>query len=161
MYQEITQLRALTSRPFGVNLFLPQPELADPATIEVYRHQLAGEAAWYETPLGDCDLGQDDNWDAKLAILLDDPVPLVSFTFGCPTAEVIDSFHRVGTRTAVTVTTPRRPAPPRRRAPTRSASRASRPAATRAPTATTPNGTAPASACSPSSPWSARRCTCR
>ncbi len=55
---------------------------------------------------GDCDLGQDDNWDAKLAILLDDPVPLVSFTFGCPTAEVIDSFHRVGTRTAVTVTTP-------------------------------------------------------
>lgn len=106
MYQEITQLRALTSRPFGVNLFLPQPELADPATIEVYRHQLAGEAAWYETPLGDCDLGQDDNWDAKLAILLDDPVPLVSFTFGCPTAEVIDSFHRVGTRTAVTVTTP-------------------------------------------------------
>ncbi len=40
MYQEIKQLRGLTSRPFGVNLFLPQPETADPAAVDVYAHQL-------------------------------------------------------------------------------------------------------------------------
>ncbi|MCX4848101.1 nitronate monooxygenase [Streptomyces sp. NBC_00893] len=106
MYNEIKQLRGLTGRPFGVNLFMPQPALADPSAVEVYRHQLAGEAAWYETPLGDPDTGGDDNYDAKLAVLLDDPVPAVSFTFGCPTRDTLDAFAGVGTYTVVTVTTP-------------------------------------------------------
>ncbi|MEU4497411.1 nitronate monooxygenase [Streptomyces sp. NBC_00210] len=106
MYQEVKQVRGLTSQPFGVNLFMPQPSTADPAAVEVYRHQLAGEAAWYETPLGDPDSGRDDGYEAKLAILLDDPVPLVSFTFGCPTRDVLDSFAKAGTFTVVTVTSP-------------------------------------------------------
>ncbi|MGW1841705.1 nitronate monooxygenase [Streptomyces sp. NPDC001966] len=106
MYNEIKQLRGLTGQPFGVNVFMPQPALADPSAVEVYRHQLAGEAAWYETPLGDPDSGGDDNYDAKLAILLEDPVPVVSFTFGCPTRDTLDAFAGVGTYTVVTVTTP-------------------------------------------------------
>ncbi|MFK4222645.1 nitronate monooxygenase [Streptomyces sp. NPDC019890] len=106
MYQEVKQVRGLTSQPFGVNLFMPQPGTADPAAVEVYRHQLAGEAAWYETPLGDPDSGRDDGYEAKLAILLDDPVPVVSFTFGCPTRDVLDSFAKAGTFTVVTVTSP-------------------------------------------------------
>ncbi|MEJ8634940.1 nitronate monooxygenase [Streptomyces sp. NPDC006475] len=104
MYQQIKQIRGLTSRPFGVNLFMPQPGATDPAAVEVYRHQLAGEAAWYETPLGDPDSGLDDGYEAKLAILLDDPVPVVSFTFGCPKREVLQSFAKAGTFTVVTVT---------------------------------------------------------
>ncbi|MFD4760224.1 nitronate monooxygenase [Streptomyces sp. NPDC058439] len=106
MYHEIKQLRGLTGQPFGVNLFMPQPALADPSAVEVYRHQLAGEAVWYETPLGDPDSGGDDNYDAKLAILLEDPVPVVSFTFGCPARDTLDAFAGVGTYTVVTVTTP-------------------------------------------------------
>ncbi|MFH8517914.1 nitronate monooxygenase [Streptomyces gelaticus] len=106
MYNEIKQLRGLTGQPFGVNLFMPQPALTDPSAVEVYRHQLAGEAAWYETPLGDPDSGGDDNYDAKLAVLLEDPVPAVSFTFGCPTRDTLDAFAGVGTYTVVTVTTP-------------------------------------------------------
>ncbi|MEV0227702.1 nitronate monooxygenase [Streptomyces sp. NPDC050704] len=105
MYQEIKQLRGATSRPFGVNLFMPQPEYADPAAVEVYANQLAGEAAWYETELGDRDSGRDDGYDAKLAVLLDNPVPVVSFHFGCPTREVLDSLSRAGTLTLVTATT--------------------------------------------------------
>ncbi|MFG2627684.1 nitronate monooxygenase [Streptomyces sp. NPDC048473] len=107
MYNEIKQVRGLTGQPFGVNLFMPQPGLADPSAVEVYRHQLAGEAAWYETPLDDPDSsGGDDGYEAKLAILLDDPVPAVSFTFGCPTRDTLDAFAGVGTYTVVTVTTP-------------------------------------------------------
>ncbi|MDT3724416.1 nitronate monooxygenase [Streptomyces sp. DSM 41972] len=105
MYQDIKQLRGLTSRPFGVNLFLPQPETADPAAVDVYAHQLTGEASWYETELGDPDSGRDDGYDAKLAVLLDNPVPVVSFHFGVPAREVIDALHRVGTLTLVTATT--------------------------------------------------------
>ncbi len=104
MYQEIKQLRALTGQPFGVNLFMPHPPLADLSAVEVYRHQLAGEAAWYETPLGDPDAGGDDGYEAKVAILLEDPVPVVSFTFGCPGREVLDAFAAAGTFTVVTVT---------------------------------------------------------
>ncbi|KUM80351.1 nitronate monooxygenase [Streptomyces curacoi] len=106
MYQEIKQLRGLTGRPFGVNLFMPQPEYADAAAVDVYAHQLAGEAAWYETELGDPDSGRDDGYDAKLAVLLDNPVPVASFHFGVPSGEVLESLRRAGTFTLVTATTP-------------------------------------------------------
>ncbi|MFI7293226.1 nitronate monooxygenase [Streptomyces sp. NPDC050121] len=120
VYQEIKQLRSLTARPFGVNLFMPQPEYpgastgstgaavaAPPAAgaVEVYAHQLAGEAAWYETELGDPDSGRDDGYDAKLAVLLDNPVPVVSFHFGVPGPEVLQALRRAGTFTLVTATT--------------------------------------------------------
>ncbi|MEU3350025.1 nitronate monooxygenase [Streptomyces sp. NPDC037389] len=104
MYEEIKQLRARTSRPFGVNLFMPQPPAADPAAIEVYAEQLAGESTWYRTPLGEADQGSDDGYEAKLAVLLDDPVPVVSFTFGCPDRTAVDALARAGTVTVVTVT---------------------------------------------------------
>ncbi|MFI0511640.1 nitronate monooxygenase [Streptomyces canus] len=106
MYQEIKQLRGLTGRPFGVNLFMPQPEYADPAAVEVYAHQLAGEAGWYGTELGDRDSGRDDGYDAKLAVLLDNPVPVVSFHFGVPSGDALESLRRAGTFTLVTATTP-------------------------------------------------------
>ncbi|MFI1184129.1 nitronate monooxygenase [Streptomyces sp. NPDC020799] len=105
MYEEIKQLRACTAAPFGVNLFMPQPPAADPAAVEVYAEQLAGEATWYETPLGDWCQGSDDAYEAKFAILLDDPVPLVSFTFGCPSAAALEALAKAGTVTVVTVTT--------------------------------------------------------
>ncbi|AXK33678.1 nitronate monooxygenase [Streptomyces armeniacus] len=104
MYEEIKQTRRLTDRPFGVNLFMPQPDNADPAALEVYREQLAGEVAWYETALGDPDQGTDDAYEGKLAILADDPVPVVSFTFGCPQRRVFDKLAKAGTFTVVTVT---------------------------------------------------------
>ncbi|MEV7448304.1 nitronate monooxygenase [Streptomyces nigra] len=121
MYQEIKQLRSLTQRPFGVNLFMPQPEHpgastgstgaagaapSNAAAVDVYAHQLAGEAAWYETELGDRDSGRDDGYDAKLAVLLDNPVPVVSFHFGVPGADVLESLRRAGTFTLATATTP-------------------------------------------------------
>lgn len=108
MYQEIKRVRGLTGRPFGVNLFLPQPELAGPAAVEVYREQLAAEAAWYGAGLGEVDPygGSDDGYEAKLAVLREDPVPVVSFHFGCPSRAVLASLAAVGTYTVVTVTTP-------------------------------------------------------
>ncbi|MFF5424602.1 MULTISPECIES: nitronate monooxygenase [unclassified Streptomyces] len=105
LYQEIKRVRALTSRPFGVNVFMPQTgRPGDPAAVGLYRHQLAGEATWYDTALGDADDSGDDFYDAKLAILLEDPVPVVSFTFGCPAPETLQAFARAGTYTVVTVT---------------------------------------------------------
>ncbi|MFC5856905.1 nitronate monooxygenase [Streptomyces chlorus] len=106
MYQEIKQLRGLTGLAFGVNVFMPQPETPDPAAVGVYAHQLAGEAPWYATELGDPDCGRDDGYDAKLAVLLDNPVPVVSFHFGVPSRDVLDALRRAGTFTLATATTP-------------------------------------------------------
>ncbi|WP_433889266.1 nitronate monooxygenase [Streptomyces sp. CA-111067] len=106
MYEEIRQLRDQSPHPFGVNLFMPQPATADPSALAVYAEQLAGESAWYATELGDPDSGTDDAYDAKVSILLEDPVPIVSFTFGCPERSVFDAFARAGTYTVVTVTSP-------------------------------------------------------
>ncbi|MEU5362514.1 nitronate monooxygenase [Streptomyces sp. NPDC005925] len=106
MYQEIKQLRGLTDRPFGVNVFMPQPETPDRAAVDLYARRLIAEADWYETELGDPDSGRDDGFDAKLTVLLENPVPVVSFHFGCPARDVVDALRRVGTRTLVTATTP-------------------------------------------------------
>ncbi|MFF7363171.1 nitronate monooxygenase [Streptomyces sp. NPDC008125] len=108
MRQEIEQVRAATAGPFGVNLFMPQPPPADPGAVAAYRDRLAAEADTYGTPLGDPDPdGGDgsDGYDAKVAALLAEPVPVVSFTFGCPTRDTLDAFARAGTYTIVTVTT--------------------------------------------------------
>ena len=104
MYEEIKQVRSLTANPFGMNLFMPQLITADPAAVEVYAEQLAGEATWYDTPLGDPDSGNDDAYEAKISVLLDNPVPVVSFTFGCPDRDTLDALARAGTYTVVTVT---------------------------------------------------------
>ncbi|NUS14109.1 MAG: nitronate monooxygenase [Streptomyces sp.] len=104
MYEEVRQLRDQSTQPFGVNLFMPQPQATDPSAVAVYAEQLAGEEAWYGAPLGDPDAGTDDAYEAKVAILLEDPVPVVSFTFGCPAPKVLDAFRKAGTFTVVTAT---------------------------------------------------------
>ncbi|GAA2715089.1 MULTISPECIES: nitronate monooxygenase [Streptomyces] len=102
--EEIRQVRALTSRPFGVNLFLPQPPAADPGAVAAYARRIAPEAAAYGVALGDAHQATDDGYDAKFAALLDDPVAVVSFTFGCPSRTAVDALAAVGTATVVTVT---------------------------------------------------------
>ena len=89
---------------FGVNLFVPQP-VAEPDRIAAYRRELAEtEAERYGVALPDPDLDDTDHWQAKLALLLDDPVPVVSFTFGLPDAETVARFKDQGTYTVATVT---------------------------------------------------------
>lgn len=109
MRGEIAELRVLTGRPFGVNLFVPGAT-APAALAEVpgYRDALAPVAARLGAALGEVPAhGIDDDWDAKVAALLAEPVAVVSFTFGCPDPEVLAAFRAAGTATAVTVTTPR------------------------------------------------------
>ncbi len=105
MQEEVRRLRGMTARAFGVNLFVPQTGAGDPAAVRAYRDRLAPEATRYGAEPGDPDKGADDAYDAKLAVLLEDPVPLVSFTFGCPTAEVVGRLRQAGSLTVVTATT--------------------------------------------------------
>jgi nitronate monooxygenase len=100
MTAEIAAVRAATGEPFGVNVFVPGAPCADPAKLRRYLDSLsadgtAGDASW-----------DDDHFDAKLAALLAGPPPAVSFTFGCPSPEVVTALQHEGATVIITVTSP-------------------------------------------------------
>ena len=101
---EIGQLRRLTGRPFGINLFVPGPPRADPDALKTYASTLIREADRYGVELGE-PVHDDDGWDEKLALVAEEQVPVVSTTFGCPDAATVDGVHDAGCALWVTVTT--------------------------------------------------------
>jgi nitronate monooxygenase len=101
---QIRQVRELTARPLGVNLFVPGGAADDGAVTE-YAALLAAEARQAGVELGEPRF-DDDDWDAKLALLTADPMPVTSFTFGCPSPAVIKALQSAGSEVWATVTTP-------------------------------------------------------
>ena len=107
----IAPLRA-TGSDFGVNLFVPRTAPLDAqqsGALARYRTELVETATRYEAEVPTVVLAQDDPrvqdfWAEKLALLLAEPVPVVSFTFGLAPAHVVDQLHRVGTRVLASVT---------------------------------------------------------
>lgn len=104
MREEIGDLRRLTERPFGINLFVPGPALADRGAVEAYASTLKGEAERYGVELGE-PVHDDDGWDEKLALIAEERVPVVSVTFGLPSGDAIEALHGAGCALWVTVTT--------------------------------------------------------
>jgi nitronate monooxygenase len=100
---EIRQLRQLTSAPFGVNLFVPGNAGMPGHQLDVYLERLQVEAHRYGVEVGEATY-DDDEWGPKLTVLHREQVPVISFTFGCPPAEVIASLHDTGAEIWVTVT---------------------------------------------------------
>ena len=99
----IERTRALTSRPFGVNLFVPGGP-GQAARVEAYAHRLAGEAERAGVRLGE-PRWDDDDWAAKIDLLADSPVAVASVAFGCPSAEDMVGLKRSAGEVWVTVTT--------------------------------------------------------
>jgi nitronate monooxygenase len=94
--REIDEVRSATARPFGVNLFVPGPDDADPRAVAAYAVRIGADPAdarW-----------SDDDWGAKLELVLGEAPAVVSFTFGCPPREVVDALHARGIRAWCTVT---------------------------------------------------------
>jgi nitronate monooxygenase len=102
MRDEIRGLRGLTAAPFGVNVFVPGSPDVDERALHAYVERLR---ARYGTEVGEPRFG-DDDWDAKLRALAEEKPAVVSFTFGCPSREVISSLKAAGSEVWVTVTGP-------------------------------------------------------
>jgi nitronate monooxygenase len=103
--EEIREVRKRTAAPFGVNVFVPGTADVDDGALRGYVERLRPEASRYGADVGE-PRSDDDGWKAKLAVLHDERVPVVSFTFGCPPAEAIASLRRLGSEVWVTVTEP-------------------------------------------------------
>jgi nitronate monooxygenase len=102
--ERLARTRTLTDAPIGVNLFVPGSS-APPQAVDAYAARVADEARQAGVELGAARF-DDDDWAAKLDLLLATPVAVVSFVFGCPEPEVINRFHDVGSEVWVTVTGP-------------------------------------------------------
>jgi nitronate monooxygenase len=91
------EIQAMRGRVFGVNLFVPGRAEVDTDAVEAYVASLgpgAGEPRF-----------DDDGWRAKLDVLRDsEPVPVVSFTFGCPPLCEVRALQAHGSEVWVTAT---------------------------------------------------------
>jgi nitronate monooxygenase len=97
---EVAELRGLTDGPFGLNLFAPAGSPADAAEVAGYAARIAHEGELGE-PRYD-----DDRFEAKLALAAGLAVPVVSTTFGAPSAAQVEALHGAGCAVWFTVTTP-------------------------------------------------------
>jgi nitronate monooxygenase len=101
--EDIAALRALTTRPFGVNLFYAVRDTVDDAAISRYRESLRVEEERYGVSSGEA-RWTDDGWAEKLRLMQELRPAVVSFTFGCPEREVVDSLRERDIAVWATVT---------------------------------------------------------
>jgi nitronate monooxygenase len=101
----IEATRRLTARSYGVNVFVAG---SGPAEVSAYRGYLDRLAEWGGQR--GAELGEprydDDDFEAKIELLTSDPVAVVSFTFGCPPATVLERLRSAGSEVWITVTSP-------------------------------------------------------
>ncbi len=106
--KNIREIKKLTTQPFAVNLFTPSyfdkkinqnkfPKIA--AIIQNYQKQL-GINQEIIFP------GYVNNFKAQIAVIIEEKIPIFSFTFGIPETEIIQQFKKnkikiIGTATTV------------------------------------------------------------
>ncbi|MFK0248726.1 nitronate monooxygenase [Amycolatopsis azurea] len=103
LQDRIAKTAELTSEPFGVNLFVPGG--AGEADLGGHVERWRAEAERYGVEPGEPSW-DDDAYAAKLEVVLERKVPVVSFTFGTPSPVDVERLHANGSKVAVTVTTP-------------------------------------------------------
>jgi nitronate monooxygenase len=103
----VAEVRSLTGRPFAVNLFVPEPfdpSLYDPREVNAplarYREELG-----IEVPEEVGDFVQP--FEDQLAVVLEEKVPVFSFTFGVPEEAQISALKKAGIVLVGTATTVR------------------------------------------------------
>lgn len=102
---ELEKVRA-EGIPFGINLFAPNPLPVDPDSYRTYAAIVQKDADQFGLTLPVEPIEDTDTFDEKIALLLEHPVPMVSFTFGIPSRDVIAALRRADTVVVQTVTTP-------------------------------------------------------
>ncbi|MGW9025126.1 nitronate monooxygenase [Streptomyces sp. NPDC055722] len=91
--------------PFGVNVFAPNPVPISGDDYRDYVRAIRSEAARYGLSLPDGDpVEDDDHWTDKIDLLVANPVPVVSFTFGLPDRSVVAKLRKAGSTVVQTVT---------------------------------------------------------
>jgi nitronate monooxygenase len=99
----VARVRAGTQL-YGVNVFAPNPVPVDPRAYAAYRDLIRFEAERYGVGLPEVPVEDDDGWRDKVDVLIEEQVPVVSFTFGIPDAGALGALRRAGSVLLQTVT---------------------------------------------------------
>jgi nitronate monooxygenase len=101
----IAEIRSLTSRPFGVNLFVMEPAERNTQGVD----EMSRAMARYHAELGIATPGLpahlEENFQQQLEAVLQARVPVFSFTFGVPSPAAIDALKASGAFLMGTATT--------------------------------------------------------
>jgi nitronate monooxygenase len=101
----VAEIRALTTRPFGVNLFVMEPGQRDSAGADA----MAEAMKRYHAELGIAPpalpASLEENYQRQMEAVLAARVPAFSFTFGVPAAQQIDALKAGGACVMGTATT--------------------------------------------------------
>ncbi|SDI00992.1 NAD(P)H-dependent flavin oxidoreductase YrpB, nitropropane dioxygenase family [Agrococcus jejuensis] len=101
----IAETRALGASRFGVNLFVPNLHRIAPSDYEAYGRAIAADVARVVPDAAVPPLVEDDDdWEAKVDVVVEARVPVVSLTFGLPDDAVLARLRAAGILTLQTVT---------------------------------------------------------
>jgi len=105
--EQVGEIRALTDRPFNVNLFVPSPFEVDPERIQRANELLAPyrEELGIQSPGMPASFEQD--FGEQLEVVLEERVPVFSFTFGSLAPDLAGRLKEKGTKMIGTATTVR------------------------------------------------------
>ncbi|SIS77778.1 NAD(P)H-dependent flavin oxidoreductase [Alicyclobacillus vulcanalis] len=108
----IRRVRKLTEAPFGVNVFIPEtPARDDPqrsvSTMKAWLRNWADEPGLAaEIDALQPEFPSRASFEAQMEVILEERVPVISFTFGCPDPQVIARWKEGGASIIGTATTP-------------------------------------------------------
>ena len=102
---DIRALRALTDRPFGVNLLSVVEQPVDGDALARYAEAVRPDAERFGVTVPDVAF-DDDGRAEKLALLAEERPDVVSFAFACPSPDEVAALQRAGSRVWITVTEP-------------------------------------------------------
>ena len=101
----IAHTRHLTTAPIGVNVFVLEEGTVDERALDAYRERLAPDAARLGATPGEPRF-DDDDLGAKVDVLEQARVAVVSTAFSCPSAELVARLHAAGSEVWVTIGAP-------------------------------------------------------
>ena len=103
---ELAEVRSLMPAgvPYGLNLFAPPGHGTGAADVNSYADRLRHVAQVQGVDLGN-PRWDDDQYSEKLDLICEQPVPVISLTFGCPTPSEVSRLQSSGSAVWVTVTT--------------------------------------------------------
>ncbi|MGN6473246.1 MAG: NAD(P)H-dependent flavin oxidoreductase, partial [Mycobacteriales bacterium] len=103
MRESIAEVRRLTGKPFGVNLFVPGPVEINEADVEAATAALEPFAAAYDLEITLTPPFAED-FDEQLKVVIEEQVPFFSFTFGVPSYPALAALRGAGVTVCGTAT---------------------------------------------------------
>lgn len=100
----IAEIRKLTDRPFAVNLFVPEPVKEDAERIIRANKLLAPYREALDLPEPEPLAGAAPNYTEQLGVVFEESVEIISFTFGVPGADEMETMKQLGITTIGTAT---------------------------------------------------------